>query len=669
MSQTQGTGLLRHIRRLATAGNHDQPDSDLVRRFLVERDEAAFAALVQRHGGMVLGVCRGVLQHAQDAEDAFQATFLVLARKAHTIRKQQSLGSWLHGVAYRLALKARSAARREVCAKSPEDIPAPSNADDLTLRELRSILHEELHRLPEYYRAPLLLCYWEGKTRDEAAAQLGVTPDAFKKHLERARNLLGSRLVGRGLAPSAALMAALLSADGVRAALSTSLTQSTARAATAFAVGKGASSGASAAAVALAEGAIRTMTITKWASLLVALFLTSGFGAALSFGAYQAFQGDRPAGVVEVDVLGQRHLELVKAKTPAGKKSDKERFVGTWKIKTGLFNGEQVPIAEAGLIRLTFHADGTYGVNVIEETKEDGKYVVSDGGKIDLRKLNDAEDQLGIYKFEGNDVLVLCVTSRGKDKEMRRPTELSGEKGTNQTLMTLVRAKPGEEKVNAKDLEKLKGGVDKVREAAARAQSANHLKQIGLAMHNFHDANKAFPAHAIYDKDGKKPLLSWRVAILPYIEQSELYKEFKLDEPWDSEHNKKLIKKMPAIYEIPLPGKKKEGHTHYQVFTGPDTIFDGPNKMKVVGITDGTSNTILAVEAKNAVEWTRPDDLTLPKDKDKLPAVGGHFSNGFHVLIADGSVRLVSPKVSPEAFRAAITPAGGEIFDLDKQDK
>jgi prepilin-type processing-associated H-X9-DG protein len=165
--------------------------------------------------------------------------------------------------------------------------------------------------------------------------------------------------------------------------------------------------------------------------------------------------------------------------------------------------------------------------------------------------------------------------------------------------------------------------------------------------------------HAIYSKDGKTPLLSWRVAILPYIEETPLYNDFKLDQPWDSEHNKKLIARMPKIYAIGI-GKKGDGLTYYQVFTGPDTVFDGTKKVKLQAIANGISNTLLAVEAKEPVIWTKPVDLTLPKDTEKLPPLGGIFSNGFHVLMCDGSVRMMAPDVDPKVLRHAISPKGGE---------
>src|SRR5262245_40780865 len=167
--------LLGHVRKLlAGGGAAARPDRDLVERFAQSRDEQAFEALVRRHGPMVFRVCQRVLGHAHEAEDAFQATFLVLARKAASLRDQSSVASWLYGVASRVALKARasvrlasSAAQRRV-AKG-----ATSPLEELTLGEVRAALDEELARLPEKFRGPLVLCCLEGRARDEAAQELG----------------------------------------------------------------------------------------------------------------------------------------------------------------------------------------------------------------------------------------------------------------------------------------------------------------------------------------------------------------------------------------------------------------------------------------------------------------------------------------------------------------
>jgi hypothetical protein len=210
--------------------------------------------------------------------------------------------------------------------------------------------------------------------------------------------------------------------------------------------------------------------------------------------------------------------------------------------------------------------------------------------------------------------------------------------------------------------------VQKVREAAARSTSANNLKQIALAMHNFNDAYQGkLPAHAIYSKDGK-PLLSWRVAILPYLDQADLYRQFKRDEPWDSEHNKKLIPLMPKVYLAPTaPPAREPGRTYYQIFVGGGAPWErGPKQPSIPRtFTDGMSNTILVAEAGEPVIWTRPDDL--PYDPDKpLPKLGNVWNRaGFMVAMADGSVRTIAPTVSEKTIRAAITAAGGEILGPD----
>jgi RNA polymerase sigma factor (sigma-70 family) len=213
--------VLQYLRRL-TARQHDDelPDEQLLERFARQRDELAFAALLRRHGSMVLGVCRGILRHTHDVEDAFQATFLILAQKAASIRQRHSLGGWLYGVAYRVAVKAsaRAARRRQVERRTPDRVAADP-LDDLTVRELRQALHEELRRLPEKYRTPLVLCYLQGKTQEEAARQLGWPKRRVKDRLQRGKERLHRRLSQRGLAPVAVLGTVLFAEGTVPAAL------------------------------------------------------------------------------------------------------------------------------------------------------------------------------------------------------------------------------------------------------------------------------------------------------------------------------------------------------------------------------------------------------------------------------------------------------------------
>lgn len=196
----------------------EQTDAELLARFVAARDGVAFAALVRRHGGMVLGVCRRLLRDAAAAEDAFQATFLLLSKKAGTIRKSEALASWLHGVARRTALKARIGERRRMARERCHQ-PACSvdPAGEVSLREACAILDEEVARLPAKYRAPLVLCCLEDLARDEAAEQLGWSVPLVKSRLEQARDLLRKRLTRRGVCLSAGLATVLLSTSTARA--------------------------------------------------------------------------------------------------------------------------------------------------------------------------------------------------------------------------------------------------------------------------------------------------------------------------------------------------------------------------------------------------------------------------------------------------------------------
>jgi hypothetical protein len=193
--------------------------------------------------------------------------------------------------------------------------------------------------------------------------------------------------------------------------------------------------------------------------------------------------------------------------------------------------------------------------------------------------------------------------------------------------------------------------------ASARIKSQNNLKQIGLAMHNYHDVYSVLPAAAICDKKGK-PLLSWRVAILPYVDQDELYKQFKLDEPWDSDNNKKLIAKMPNLYALPY-SEGKPGETNYRVFVGNGAVFDMVQGTKLTQITDGTSNTLFVFEATESSPWTKPDEIEF----DPTKPVHKHFrfekDTVCNILMGDGSVRSMSKMVTDDLLKLVIQKDDG----------
>jgi RNA polymerase sigma factor (sigma-70 family) len=250
-------GLLRYIRRLGPPAGEDL-DEELLRRFSAEGDEAAFTTLVQRHGPLVWSVSSRLLGHEQDAEDAFQATFLILARKANAIGKASALGPWLYGVARRVALKLRHAAARRGRECEAGQLPAPQN-DDMVWRDLRPLLDEEVGRLPEKYRQPFVLCYLEGVTNDEAARRLRCPKGTVVSRLSRARERLRGRLVRRGIELSSAALATILTAKAAPAAAPTALVTETVRTGISF----GAGSASAAQAVTLASGVLQSMFITK----------------------------------------------------------------------------------------------------------------------------------------------------------------------------------------------------------------------------------------------------------------------------------------------------------------------------------------------------------------------------------------------------------------------
>ena len=277
MVKVAASPILQMIRRAVEDPRvRKLPDHELLQRFHVQQDEAAFHALLRRHGAMVLDVCRAVLGNEADVEDAFQATFLVLARKAASVRKTASLGSWLHGVAHRTALKAwaQSVTRQKHEARAP--IRQASEPDDLSWREVRRVLHEEVNKLSVRYQAPLVLCYLEGKTQGQAADELGLAKSTLRERVERGQNLLRVRLVRRGLGPAALLAATVWPGANASAGVPLSLVTSTLKAASLFAAVPAADAGAiSATAATLAEGVLKTMFQTK---LKVITVLLAGFG-------------------------------------------------------------------------------------------------------------------------------------------------------------------------------------------------------------------------------------------------------------------------------------------------------------------------------------------------------------------------------------------------------
>jgi RNA polymerase sigma factor (sigma-70 family) len=273
------TGWLRDFRRTcAVREAAELTDRDLLRRFSHDRDEAAFSTLMQRHGPLVLGVCRRLLPDPNDADDAFQATFLVLARKAGSVGQPDRLANWLYGVALRVAKKARSAsARRRGREEQLQDVPASVTNRDSDWNDLCQALDDEVQRLPEKFRLPIQCCYLEGKTREDAARELGWSAGAVKGMLERGRDRLRSRLIRRGVILSATSLEGLLAENARSATVPAALIETTKKAALLFVIGK--AEGGSV--VELAEGVLQVMGMRKLraAVALVVVLCLVGTGA------------------------------------------------------------------------------------------------------------------------------------------------------------------------------------------------------------------------------------------------------------------------------------------------------------------------------------------------------------------------------------------------------
>jgi uncharacterized protein (TIGR02246 family) len=280
--------VLHHLRRAAVRRETTATDRDLLAAFVARRDEMAFEALVRRHGAMVLGVCRRLLGRDHDAEDAFQATFLVLARRAAAVRPREPLGNWLYGVACRCALAARrSAARRQATERQVSAMPEPPAPASSIPSDLSAVLDEELARLPEKYRAAVVLCEVEGQPRHEAAKRLGIPEGTLSSRLATARKQLAARLRRRGLAPAIAL--ATLSAASAGAAVPARLLSGTITTAT------GSAAAVSQSVSALTEEVMKAMFLSKLQLAAVSLAAAGllAVGAVAAYG-WPYVPPDRP---------------------------------------------------------------------------------------------------------------------------------------------------------------------------------------------------------------------------------------------------------------------------------------------------------------------------------------------------------------------------------------
>ena len=332
MATTPMNEAMQHIRRAVLT------DGQLLGRFIERRDEAAFAALVRRHGPMVWGVCRRLLND-QDAEDAFQATFLVLVRKAASIVPRERVANRLYGVAHQTALQARrTAARRRAREKQVREMPEPAVAEQDLWRDLRPLLDQELSRLPDAYREVVVLSDLEGKIRREVARQLGLPEGTVGSRLARARAMLARRLTQRGVTLSAVALTAVL-AQQAPAGVPNSVVAYTIRAASLLVAGKAAATGAvSAEVAALVEGVVKAMLLNKLKIVSAVLLVVAALSGAMGL-VYQTQAAERPK------ALGA--TEEADEKLPAAKKDEKpnsdrvRRRMLRWQIVLNTKDGKE----------------------------------------------------------------------------------------------------------------------------------------------------------------------------------------------------------------------------------------------------------------------------------------------------------------------------------------
>jgi RNA polymerase sigma factor (sigma-70 family) len=646
MASGQFQSVLRFLRKAAVALEKNAlTDAQLLERFVRQKDEAAFEVLVWRHSTMILATCQRVLHDTHDAEDAFQATFLAFLQQAASIGKREALAGWLHKVAFRIALRLRSRSANRARHEKQGVPPSPGQpADVASWNEVCAALDEELTRLPDHQRVPFVLCYLEGKTTEDAARQLNCPKGTVLSRLARARERLRSRLSRRGLIVSAGLFTAAMSPDAASAAAPVALVHSTVKAALEIAAGSAATSVVSARVAALSEGMVHAMLMTKLKIVAAVLVVAGGlFGVGIGFPRQEAT-------AEKLTPIQKASQPKQAAKEEQQLKGDHKEIQGTWMVAKSFLDGEELPedARKRGLQKITFDGDR---IRVQwKDRLQDGKFTLDTARKPKALDMILGEfisyTREGIYRLEGNE-LTVCF---GSDGEAARPGNFADQK----VIMFIFKRQPKEEAVKPKD--------DAAKQLEIRQQSAEYLSQLALAMHRYLDKHEHFPAAAI-SKD-KKPLLSWRVEILPFLGLGDLYKQFKLDEPWDSQHNKKLLAKMPKVF-LPAGVTTEEAHsTYYQVFVGKHTVFEPGQKIGVANIPDGTSNTLLIVEAKTAVPWTKPADIAYAPDKE-VPALGGIWADGFNVSMADSSVYFLKRGIDPTIINALITRNGGEVIDYN----
>lgn len=617
-----------------------EQDGTWLRLFVQQHDGDAFAGIVRRHAAMVHAICRRVLGNVADAEDASQATFLILAKRAHTIRQQNDVGAWLFGVARRVALQLlRHRQRREAREKRVAIQPNSESNDLLVAHEVALLCDAELLRLPLRYRQALVLCCIEGLPKSLAARRLGWPEGTVASCVSRGKKLLAKRLIRRGVLP--ALAAAVLSTPVVQA-IPASLGNISASA-LALLSGRSLVSLALPGAIQLLHEVHSTMFQRRLLYLACSTFLICTVPGLLW--GWHLVTTPRPEQGIGTSAAT--------ATTPQKPETDQERIQGRWKLVAIVSHDRQAnnPFNRAIGSILEFKGNQYIQIDADNNTEKAPRTTFRLNELVQPHELDTVFDNTytipGLYSLDA-DTLVICTSQKAD----ARPVEISASRNGT-TKISIYRRVVASGVATAEDV--------RTTEEQLIAKVGRNLRACLIAMHNYHQDYFRLPSPAIFDKTTGKALLSWRVQLLPYLdpvlENDALYKQFNLNEPWDSEHNKKLISKMPAVFSHPGTATSKEFKTHYRVFVAPAKIPNGKknlfapcftlaaeSKTPTLGqmtVADGTSNTIAIVEATDAVVWTKPDELVIEHDEAPIPSLGAIASKHYFVAMHfDGTAGL-----------------------------
>jgi RNA polymerase sigma factor (sigma-70 family) len=441
MANKLGGPLLAFLQRMTVSRSHGAlTDGELLQRFAAQREESAFATLMHRHGSMVLGVCQSILQDTQDAEDVFQATFLVLVRKPRGIVRPASVASWLHGVAYRLAMKARVGnARRRSCERQAvTTMPAGEPYDGVIWRDLRRVLHEEVDRLPERFRLPFVLCHLEGKTNEEAAELLGWPKGTVLSSLSRARERLRARLTRRGLSLSSGMLGVLLSQNLTQAAVPAALTECTLKAALVFAARTGLAGGIAVPVLTYADGMLRTLFVVRFtlaAVILTAFTLVAAGGGAIWYHAVP----EAPAEMLLASGNSTtRDPVPVAAQTPSRQVSDRDALQGTWIITAAEQQGRKITVLNDRLLvfaddRFSLTAGRGEVMGIIPSAGLEGDFLLKGGTPKQMDLRGRRWHLHGIYLLQEKR-LKLCFNEWFHEG---RPADFASKASSKELLLTL----------------------------------------------------------------------------------------------------------------------------------------------------------------------------------------------------------------------------------------